>query len=51
MKSIHQLAVRLLSQALKDLGLYPSLSVDGVEHSVYRQCFPHSVGRPLLVAG
>lgn len=44
MKSIHQLAVRLLSQALKDLGLYPSLSVDGVEHSVYRQCFPHSVG-------
>ena len=46
MRAVHQLAVRTLSQGMKDLGLFPNLSVDAIEHSTYRQVFPHSVGEP-----
>ncbi|KAK9814032.1 hypothetical protein WJX73_009658 [Symbiochloris irregularis] len=44
LKAIHQKAVRLLSEGVKDLGLFPSLSVDAIERSAYRQCFSHAIG-------
>lgn len=47
LKGVHQLAVKILSQGLKDLGLLPNLSLDAIEHSKYRTFFPHSVGVPL----
>ena len=48
LRSIHARAVRLLSEGMRDLGVFPHMSAEAIEQHTYRSCFPHSVGEPCV---
>ena len=49
LRTVHAKAVRLLSEGLRDLGVFPHMSAEAIEQHTYRSCFPHSVGEFLCL--
>lgn len=46
LRDVHHLSVRLLSEGLSLLGIFPGLDASSIAHNAYRAVYPHSVGEP-----
>ena len=46
LREVHHLSVRVLSEGLCELGIFPGLDSSSIAHNAYRSVYPHSVGRP-----
>eukprot|EP00884_Botryococcus_braunii_P006302 jgi/Botrbrau1/15673/Bobra.4_1s0054.1 len=44
LRSIHNLSIRLLGEAIQQLGLFPGASLEAICSSGYRSLYPHSIG-------
>ena len=44
LRDVHHLSVRVLSDGLAALGLFPGLDSSAIAHNAYRIVYPHSVG-------
>ena len=47
LRDVHHLSVRVLSDGLSQLGIFPGLDASSIAHNSYRMVYPHSVGQPL----
>ena len=45
LREVHHLSVRVLSEGLCELGIFPGLDSSSIAHNAYRSVYPHSVGR------
>ena len=44
LRDVHHLSVRVLSDGLAVLGIFPGLDGSAIAHNAYRTVYPHSVG-------
>ena len=44
LRDVHHLSVRVLSEGLAVLGIFPGLDGSAIAHNAYRTVYPHSVG-------
>ena len=50
LRDVHHLSVRVLSEGLCQLGIFPGLDASSIAHNSYRMVYPHSVGELLAHA-
>lgn len=50
LREVHHLSVRVLSEGLSMLGIFPGMDATSIAHNAYRTVYPHSVGELLSQA-